>query len=828
MKICCLCSLASGNSQGMRGAWFRGVSSLASAVALAACNGAGERPPAPPPAWAVAPPGGIKPPAAPISASFPGQGAITKVRSAGEVPLLGHRVDAKPGDWMIENAGSVAVVSAEGKLIDFGGLGGHDELTAIDATVFLAFDAAHTEIVKIEPIPGTAVLHVERRVLEKPITLHEFIGFVGPVLKVESAVAAAAPAAAELAVTLGERVGWGNVPTWAEGHGFANNGGTFPGDFLARESFGVSYALCSDAGRMMSRFGGGDPGFYPSAFTGEETIPIPAEGLSARRGISIVQSPLSLGRAAVTLPCVQRAGLERWPMPPSLPDSARIEAARCTPDGKPGAPWARFAAREQEAWLPRGCMQLRFTAPGHTPTAWFAPGAAMTQVLAPSGTLRFSVTDHAKKPMPARVLVRGIAPTPDPDWGDDPSVGAAVNVVYSDRGVGERELPPGKYQIVIGRGFEFTDVEQEITVAPQAIADVKAELERVVDTRGWISADLHLHAVPSPDAPQLLEDRIRALVAAGVEVGVATDHNAVTDYAPTIRSMGLGREIASVVGDEITTKEPYFGHFNAFPLPGGSLPIPWKGGTPRRIFASAHAAGPVGEIPIVQVNHPRMSDIGYFDLLHFDRDDLQGFFRRAPLADMGFEALEVFNGDHYNHIDQVENVIKDWFALLNAGFRFTATGNSDSHKLTYQEAGAPRNFVLVPNDDPAAFDQHAFLDAIRRGRVVVSSGPFVRVEVNGQPVGSTVPAGPAKIHVMVDAPPWVDVDRVQLIRRGEVMKEWTGLTRGPGSRVLDVQLDEPLRKGEWVAAIARGSRPMTYLHRGGAQPFGFTNPIWID
>ena len=812
----------------MRGARFRGVSSLASALALAACNGGQERPPAPPAAWAVTPPPGAKPAAPPALPSFVGEGAITRVRSAGEVPLLGHRVDARPGDWIIENAGSVAVVSAEGKLIDFGGLGGHDEITAIDPTVFLGFDPAHTEIVKIEPIAGTAVLHVERRVLEKPITLHEFVAFVGPVLKIESAVAATAPAAAALAVTLGERVGWGNVPTWAEGHGFASQGGTQTGDFLARESFGVSYALCSDAGRMMSRFGGGDPGFYPSAYTGEETIPIPAEGLSARRVISLAQSPLSLGRAAVTLPCVQRAGLERWPLPPSLPESARIEAARCLPDGKPGAPWARFAAREQEAWLPRGCMHLRFTAPGHTPTPWFAPATAMTQALAPSGTLRFTVTERGKKAMPARVLVRGIAPTPDPDWGDDPSVGAAVNVVYSDKGVGEREIPPGKYQVSIGRGFEYTDVDQEITVAPSAVAEVKAELERVVDTRGWISADLHLHAVPSPDAPQLLEDRIRALVAAGVEVGVATDHNAVTDYAPTIRSMGLGREIASVIGDEITTKEPELGHFIAFPLPSGSPPIPWKGVMPRQVFATAHAAGPLGEIPVVQVNHPRMGDIGYFDLLHLDRDDLPGFFRHAPLADMGFEALEVFNGDHYNHIDAVDIVIKDWFALLNAGFRFTATGNSDSHKLTYQEAGAPRNFVLVPNDDPAAFDQHAFLDAIRRGRVVVSSGPFVRLEINGQPVGSTVAAGPAKIHVIVDAPPWVSVDRVELVRRGEVLKEWTGLTHGAGARTLDATIDEPLRKGEWVVAIARGSKPMTYLHRRGALPFGFTNPIWID
>jgi hypothetical protein len=760
--------------------------------------------------------------------SFRGEGTVARVLRDGDVPLLQHRADARAGDWILENAGSVAVVSAEGKLIDFGERGGHDEVSAIDSTVFLGFDAAHTEVVKIEPIAGMPGIHVERRVLEKPITQHVFFSFVGPVLEIESMVAAAAPAAAELAVTLGERVGWGNVPTWAEGHGFVNQGGMHPSEFLARESLGVAYALSSDTGRVQARFSGGEPGFYASALTGEATIPIPAEGLSARRLIAIAQSTISLGRAAVMLPSVQRAGLERWPLPASLPASARVEAARCTPEGKPGAPWARFAPSEREAWLPRGCMHLRFTAPGFAPSAWFAPGAALTQALPIGGTLRFIVTDRGKKAIPARVLVRGVAPTPDPDWGDDPSAGAAVNVVYADTGAGERAIPPGKYRVSIGRGFEYTDVEQDLTVAPGAIADVKAELERVVDTRGWITADLHLHAVPSPDAPQLLEDRLRALVAEGIEVGVATDHNAVTDYAPTIRAMGLGREIVSVVGDEITTKDPYLGHFNTFPIPSGSRPIPWVATTPRRLFAAARAAGAAGVLPLVQVNHPRMGDIGYFDLLHLDREDLPGFARHAPLADMSFDALEVFNGDHYNHLDLVEAVMKDWFTLLNAGMHFTATGNSDSHKLTFQEAGVPRNLVLVPSDDPAAFDPAAFIEAVRRGRVVVSSGPFVRIEVNGQPVGSTVAAGPATIRVMVDAPPWVVVDRVQLVRRGEVLKEWTGLPAAVGSRVLDAQLDAPLKQGEWVAAIARGSKPMTYLHRSGALPFGFTNPIWVN
>src|SRR6185312_10281748 len=166
--------------------------------------------------------------------------------------------------------------------------------------------------------------------------------------------------------------------------------------------------------------------------------------------------------------------------------------------------------------------------------------------------------------------------------------------------------------------------------------------------------------------------------------------------------------------------------------------------------------------------------IGYFDLLRFDRDDLQAWAKRVNLADMTFDAIEVFNGDHYARIDKVEECLRDWYALLNAGYRFTATGNSDSHKLSYHEPGVPRNLVAVPNDDPASFDERAFVAAVKKGRVVVSSGPFIRLEIGGKGVGETVPAGAVEVSITVDAPPWVDVDHVELVRRGEVVEGWTG------------------------------------------------------
>jgi hypothetical protein len=781
------------------------------------------------------PPGPATPPPAPATAAFQPaavdapaatEGTVTAIAARAEVRLEGPRVDAKAGDWMLTSGDRVAVVSKEGRLVDFGQKGGRDELVALDPLVFFGFESVHFDLDHVEPASLGHALHIVKRVLEKPLLLHVFVSFAGERLRVETVVVAAAPLPGPVAVTLGERAHWGNVPTWAEGQGFVTRGGSFRTEFVAREAYGIAYALRAESGKLLARFDAPESGFFEPATDGETPELVPPDRPTSRRVILLATAVGSLGRAVSAL---LPAGAQRVQPPAGLPPEARIDLGRCGVGNKAGSVYARFHAEDGEIALPEGCFQMRLTAPGHTAGPWFAPGAAVGRTLSPSGTLRFAVTDKLSgKPLPARVLVRGIKGAADPDWGTDADRGGALNVVYADAGAGERPVPPGKYHVTLGRGFEYTAVEKDVEVFAGKSVEVAAALERVVDTKGWIAADLHLHAMPSPDAPQPLADRVRALVATGVEVGVATDHNKITDYQPVIRELGVGAWLASVVGDEITTRDPAWGHFNAFPLPAGSEPLPYRALPPQAIFAAARAAGTLGAETVVQLNHPRMGGIGYFELTRFDRDDVDGWQRRVPVADLGFDAIEVFNGDHYALLHKVDECLRDWYALLDAGRRFTATGNSDSHRLSFHEPGVPRNLVAVPDDDPAHFDEKAFIAAVRKGRVVVSSGPFVRMEANGKGLGEAVPAGAVTVSIEVEAPPWVDVDRVELIHRGgETLAAWKGpFTKG--AKRFSIRADFPLAKGDWIVAVARGSRPMTELYRAGAKPFAFTNPIWIQ
>lgn len=767
------------------------------------------------------------------------EGTTAKVTARSEIALDGPRVDGKPGDHLLTSAGSVAVIASDGRLVDFGARGGRDDLSAIDSTVFFGFEGVHFEIDRVEPACEGRAIHVVRRVLEKPLALHVFYTFSGDRLRIESALVATAPLAAPLAVTLGERVYWGNTPTWAEGMGFVTRGGSLSTDHLARESYGLAYALRAESGRIHARFDNMDSGFFEPATNGETPELVPPDRPTSRRVVMLAHAPGSLGRAVSAL---LDAPAQKVAPPAGLPPEARVEIGRCATGTRAGSFFARYLPGDEIA-LPAGCFQMRLVAPGHQASPWFSTSAAVGRALPPSGTLRFTVRDKTSgRPLPARVLVRGIKGTGDPDWGTDADRGAALNVVYADAsGEGARPAPPGKYHVTVDRGFEYTLFEKDVEIVAGKTAEVAAEIDRVVDTRGYVAADLHLHAMPSADAPQPLADRVRALAATGVEVGVATDHNKVTDYGPVIDELRLGAWVTSIVGDEITTREPAWGHFNVFPLPPGIDPLPFRGQTPTQLFAAARAAGPKDRDTVLQLNHPRMGSIGYFELLRFDRDDVAGWKRRVAVADLGFDAIEVFNGDHYARIDKVEECLRDWYALLDAGHRFTATGNSDSHRLSFHEAGVPRNLVAVPSDDPAKLDEKAFIEAVRKGRLSVSSGPFIKLEAGGKGMGETIAAGErVEVSVVVESPPWVEVDKVELVGRGgEVLMSWGPFDEAKGAprpapkapegaRRLSLRTQRALAKGSYLIAIARGSRPMTHLHRAGARPFAFTNPIWVE
>jgi predicted metal-dependent phosphoesterase TrpH len=471
-----------------------------------------------------------------------------------------------------------------------------------------------------------------------------------------------------------------------------------------------------------------------------------------------------------------------------------------------------------------------------------SPGEVRLEIVE-AGTLSVRVVDgDTKRPVPARVIVRGEGGTVDPSFGPDFRASGAGPLVDTVRGEVETPLPAGRYRVFATRGIEWSIDAAPVVIEPGKRAEVALELRHVVPTPDLVGCDLHVHARPSFDTPVSVEDRVQSLVAAGVDFAVPTEHNLVGDYGPSLAVLDLSSELAFVPGVEVTTFSPRLGHFGVFPWPVDAGPPPFRKSSMARIFAAVRA----DPARVIQVNHPRLpKGIGYFELARFPQDG--GAPPRTMRTD--FDLIEVYSGYDLAAPARVEQVMRDWFTLLSAGHRMVATGSSDSHSIQYQWAGYPRTMVALP-ERPGPLDVAALVLSLRQGHAQATSGPIIELEVAGGRPGDEVEASADRsvaVHVRVRAAPWIDVSSVDLVvgRKGtgvvaetlDVASRPLTVGREPGTlaeaQARTLRLDASTRidvgKGStWVLAVARGTRRMDdVLPFMPVAPLALTNPVWI-
>jgi len=450
------------------------------------------------------------------------------------------------------------------------------------------------------------------------------------------------------------------------------------------------------------------------------------------------------------------------------------------------------------------------------------------------GHIRIRARDAASgQPMSARARIIGIGDTPSPDLGPRHRAAGAENVVVTAEGESIIPAEPGEYRILVSHGPEWSLHDQEVEVTKTFRPDVQADLKRLIKTRDWIACDLHVHAAPSYDSLVSLEDRVASLAAEGIRFAVPTDHNRVTDYAPAIQTTKLD-DFGTVPGVEITTWAPEFGHFNVFPYPRNpSLPNngapPYQDTSPAELFADIHALNP--DIAI-QVNHPRLepSRIAYFDQVGYDPKTGAS---TGPYSG-NYDLLEVWNGYDLARPFNYERVFLEWIAMLARGDRYIATGNSDSHHISYHWAGYPRTYIWVKGGDPA--NVKAVIESLKNGRAMVTNGPMLEATVNGLGPGETavVPPGNFLVSVQVQAPPWMDVSYIEVFANGkkvveqEIAQEAGDQNAPPVIRFngdLDIQMEEE----GFIVIMVKGGKPMTdFFGIPDIFPAAFINPIWIQ
>jgi hypothetical protein len=484
------------------------------------------------------------------------------------------------------------------------------------------------------------------------------------------------------------------------------------------------------------------------------------------------------------------------------------------------------------------------------------------QVMLPaSGFVEAQITDATSQPIACRVAFLGKDGTPNPDFGPDSAIYGVRNLQHSPNGQFRAELLPGRYEVVVSHGPEYDAVLKTIEVQASQTVRLEEKLTRSVDTTGWLSADFHSHSSPSGDNTASQRGRVLNLLAEHVEFAPCTEHNRVTTYVPHLEFFQAENRMATCCGIELTGQPLPLNHQNAFPMI--HRPNTQDGGGP-----TTHA-DPVVQIErlamwddasdkLVQINHPNIvqmvgdrdedgvADGGFERMFHF-MDVIEvhppGNIFKTPSAPSGEE------GDFGNRM-------VNWLQLLNLGYRIPGVVNTDAHWNFYGSGGL-RNYIRSTTDDPAQASVEELVHESEHGHIVMTNGPFLEVEGRAADSDDSVALpgddlsaanGKLTLHVRVQCPNWMQVNRVQLFINGRPLEDYNFTRRrhpekfAAGTVVFDQHVPVTLTSDAHVVVAAAGeglqlgvvygplpaAGEREFESTGADMPVAVANPIYVD
>lgn len=507
--------------------------------------------------------------------------------------------------------------------------------------------------------------------------------------------------------------------------------------------------------------------------------------------------------------------------------------------------------------LPEGKYSVTFTDMGRADVAQTvevksATPAKLDASMATAAAIHFQITDDAGHSIPCKAQFLAAEGTDPVNLGPVNRAHGCVDQYHSEKGDFRVPIPPGKYRVVVTHGIEFSHLEQPVTLAPGATFEFAGKLKRLVDTRGWVSADYHNHSTQSGDNTCGTPDRLINLAAENIEFAPTTEHNRLYDWRPIIYQLGLSNELQTVPGMELTGS---LAHLNAFPFKpepftqDNGAPVwnpdpritaltlrDWQGAEPDRW---------------VQINHPDMVK-DFIDASGDGKVD-GGFQGLATLID-GIEtqnggSTDILAGQPFrigknsqgkDSVQMIREFI--WLQMLNQGHRYAAMAVNDAHTVYNNGVGGWRMYMPSKSDNPAEIDWRENVRHAKAGHSYLTSGPFLQVTTeDGTGPGDTAHAvnGHVKLKVRVQCTDWIDIDRVQVLVNGR-MPASLNFMRSANSQMFkdgvvkfEETIDVPLKEAAHLIVVALGEHSDLTTGYGTSsqakmRPCAYNNPIFVD
>jgi TolB protein len=459
---------------------------------------------------------------------------------------------------------------------------------------------------------------------------------------------------------------------------------------------------------------------------------------------------------------------------------------------------------------------------GGRPSAWREVKIARRKPLSPTGRVRLRVVGSDGQPTPARVYVDASdkrAYTPDGLFH------RAMMVVdrhyFHMSGEAELELPAGRATIEAIRGWEYRPKSVAVDVVPGAVRTATITLARMIDlpARGWYSGDGHVHDLHQGFG-LTHEAFFRQLVGEDLHVSNALIHMDGTrlmgrwadltgkPHALSTRThiLQYGQEFRGGLGHVgmIGTREfilPFVAGQGGTAYSQPSLEHPYLEG--------ARAQGGLAGFMHPYTMAPRLPNAAASTLIALDVALGLGDF-----YDIGALYSDELASAHF------------YYRLLNAGFRMPATGGTDQFSDVWRDPppGSARTFARI--EGPLTFQK--WLDAIKRGRTFMSTGPVLLLDVEGRQPGDEIAVAASAaptLRVKVEALSIAPLDSLQILVNGDVAQT-VAAGKGDAANTSRIVFDGsvPVPQGGWIAARVLGPASPYF---GDDYAFAHTGPVYV-
>ena len=465
------------------------------------------------------------------------------------------------------------------------------------------------------------------------------------------------------------------------------------------------------------------------------------------------------------------------------------------------------------------------------------PGGKRTRVIArtkryhtPVGRLILTVTDSARRVIPARISVRGPDGrffAPDNAWrhSDEAIVRDAQAFEYGywhSRGADTLVLPPGAYTVQVWKGPDWRTISRPAVVKTDSVARARFVLSPVsrLQSQGWFSGDVHVHmnyGGTYRNTPANLAQQARAEGLSIVQNLIVNKEQRVPDIAywrPGGAPLLASPDVLIANGQEFHTG--LWGHSAQLGL-RENLILPDYAAYPGTAMASLFPTNAA----VFDMARAQGAINGYVHPFDFvpEFDQITGGIPYELPVDVALGKVDYLEVMGYSDPRITSDV---WYRLLNCGFRVPAAGGTDAFP-NFANLRGPAGLIRTYAKS-GALDQRRWLAAIKAGQTMVTNGPLLTFTVNDREPGGEIRfpfTGSHRVRARVTLRSNMRVDSLQIIGNGRVVARFGN----PNPASFDTTVTIPVTGTSWFLARAFSSKPVLPILD--LYPFASTSPVYV-